>query len=1649
MYWKNKWHSALIWTLLFGGLCVVSVPVRAEETMTGSALKITAVEVSTDTAEYAQDHEGWVNMDTTFTVTVHTEVEVLPETQPDGLESPDESSGSPAESPEPPEEAKASVIAACAQNDESWEDACILDGIQEGDLWIFSFQETDEIFEGIYRFAVYDSLGNGKEESEETPIVVEFKKDKIPPTLDGLEVEYHTDTGMDSGRHDFSGKEEDENKILFARNEVEAILYVKDDLSGICSTECFYGGKTYVAVPGDIPEADEEYGTVPLKVTLKGDQKDTLKVSKMVDVAGNETIPEQPLTGDELLLIDSMAPEISTDSGDYVSEASGKRFYQGSKEKTGEEVILTFTERYFPEQLDAEGDPVKPEIRICRNGVWSEEPEHFAEWIRWGDYDADSGEIKAVITLPYETEKGGGETEYQIRAFYEDGSGNQLTWKAGEEDHFGALTGEQGYQSGIFVLDNRPPQLLSYEISGEVVGQNGSVGRYRNQEDTDDVTFQIIIRDNPVFWRREAVDLLVIDTRSRTVLVSNAPERLGGTKLHGLRWSDQEDLHTAVFGFDGEEHVSSRYEVRISYKDLAGNVLAAEDHVPVHTDDPKEGVYAGTSFVLDHVPPVFQISYNEAFQNVDGTAYYGKKQERIVGKISFEEEYPMTEECMEESGKAESPEAGKAEDQPGGLECRINGEKAALSWSRDGNVYTGIFCMEKDGDYLVSVSGQDEAGNRMTAGILVQHGEVTNGSYTSSRMVLDTAAPAVMAACSSEPVDVCEERKYFQEDTTLQIRIADQNIGCGDLKAVLEKMEVTDITGEKIENSSAELYVKELDGQDIVRGKWEVEIPIDTDGNYAIPVGFTDLAGNRAVLSRTELITKDGERPERLLLMHTPDNSVNYKPFGYLFSGQAIALQAEAKDRISGIHRIRYTITDENGKAEVIEDLCPPQEIHTYELKLPKTGNDFKGTVLTEAYDWCGNCVGQICSYVIESEEMHRSCGRIWLTERTGPSRTKGKEDYWNTDVKLRLSIEDMYSGISSYRYKIGNASEEEVDFREQAGRVPDRDGQTEVTEEVSLDLVLEAALNNENDIKVYAEYTDNAGHTERIEKTYHVDTTVPEISVEYDRNEPVQGHYYNQSRTADIVIRERNFRAEDVEFLITGSDDAMPKIGEWTVSGAGDEMKHSCQVIFSEDGDYTFTVAFEDMAGNRAVYDRVDEFTIDRTEPELTVIYDNDERMNEHYYRQSRTAAIQVQERNFDPALLEVKIASDAAAVPNLSGWHSEGDLHTAFVAFEEDGEYTMEITGKDKAGNSMETYKEEPFVIDRIGPELTVLGVEDQSANNGIVMPVVQCRDQNLNKSEVEIQLTGYRNGLQELTVSSADFPDGVELTLPDMARVRELDDMYTLKATACDLAGNQSEVNIMYSINRFGSVYTFNDQTEQLLGEQGKYYTKEAPDLVITETNVDTLEFREITCSLNGNLQTLEEGKDYVVHMSGEEAGWKQYTYQIDRQNFEEEGVYALTIYSKDRASNISDNHTKGKKIEFAVDRTAPSILVSGVEDKGQYRDNSREITLDIQDNVRLREVQIIVDGKKRIYTEAELEEMNDKITILADSANHWQTFQAIAVDAAGNRQKTKTMDFLVTPNLLVQFFLNISLFSSALTILLILLLCTISYTCRNII
>ena len=78
-----------------------------------------------------------------------------------------------------------------------------------------------------------------------------------------------------------------------------------------------------------------------------------------------------------------------------------------------------------------------------------------------------------------------------------------------------------------------------------------------------------------------------------------------------------------------------------------------------------------------------------------------------------------------------------------------------------------------------------------------------------------------------------------------------------------------------------------------------------------------------------------------------------------------------------------------------------------------------------------------------------------------------------------------------------------------------------------------------------------------------------------------------------------------------------------------------------------------------------------------------------------------------------------------------------------------------------------------------------------------------------------------------------DGEQYIYENFPNEPSTDDIYVLEAVARDLAGNESRQTCSFSVNQFGSVYTFDQLTEQLL--DGNRYLKQGAQMTITETNV----------------------------------------------------------------------------------------------------------------------------------------------------------------------------------------------------------------------
>lgn len=524
-------------------------------------------------------------------------------------------------------------------------------------------------------------------------------------------------------------------------------------------------------------------------------------------------------------------------------------------------------------------------------------------------------------------------------------------------------------------------------------------------------------------------------------------------------------------------------------------------------------------------------------------------------------------------------------------------------------------------------------------------------------------------------------------------------------------------------------------------------------------------------------------------------------------------------------------------------------------------------------------------------------------------------------------------------------------------------------------DIVVEAAKNNSNDVLVKVIATDNAGNQSVATTTLKIDITAPKIEVSYDNNNGdatfADGVYYNANRVATIKVTERNFDSNAVNVVITNTDGAVPTISKWTTkagTGNGDDTVYTATIVYAEDGDYTFAISAKDKVGNAneaVTYGNSQAptaFSIDKTVPVISVVYDNNDFANDNYYKADRTATITINEHNFDASRVVATITAtdngQTVTAPTISNWSKSGDTYTATVSYSTDALYTFDIAYSDKAKNQAVDFAEQSFYVDKTIPQLSITEIVDQSANNkDKVGFVITATDTNFDVfNPVLTAVVKTENGFitQELNIASiSDITNGRVYTISNI----DADGIYRITCTLVDKAGNAyTEVTLhqadgtpyvesrnaedtllTFSVNRDGSVFEVDEATKEILDN---YYVHDVTeDIVIIEVNANRLTTNNVT--LNG--KELIEGTDFTVSTEGGNGAWLRYIYTLNKELFVEEGEYTIVVSSVDEAENNAFSDVKNAKVAFVVDRTAPVVTISGLETNGKYQTENQKVTL----------------------------------------------------------------------------------------------------------
>lgn len=944
-----------------------------------------------------------------------------------------------------------------------------------------------------------------------------------------------------------------------------------------------------------------------------------------------------------------------------------------------------------------------------------------------------------------------------------------------------------------------------------------------------------------------------------------------------------------------------------------------------------------------------------------------------------------------------------------------------------------------DMDYYIVPHIIDKANNKQN-----KETQYEAGTKSKTEFTIDKKAPVISMAYSAEGETINPggnevSRVYRNKTITATATIEERNFS--NSNSFSEDPKQMNLTYEALNFQGSKVNTENYTGTANTRGEWSTNVYTRTktftfsqDANYTLGLVYRDLAGNEAVYD-TRYFTVDKTAPTGSMTIE--DNSGTAKTwiqwiqqvFFDIFTQSQKGVSMTSADETAGVASTQYYKYHPDSESRHTFDGLSTQNLDSISSWSDGYSTSVNADEQVIVYEKITDRAGNV-TYINNQEGV--------IADNTSPTAPEIKitaaepaQGIYNASVPFTIDVTDpenggTYAGLKEVSYEITNNGK----VTQSGNYNSDLSDPTARVHNIHRSETVNAELNNSNHVTIKVKAVDYAGNQSEATKDLKIDITHPEVTITFDLNNPLNGKYYKTTRTATISVKERNFDTNAVDLKITNTDGTMPSVSGWSISsqaGESDDAINTCRVEFSADGDYNMTMQCKDQAGNESNTVKVDEFTIDKTIPVISVSYDNNSAATPGYYNANRTATITIKEHNFNAAEVNSQITAalqgSGISAPGVGGWSNSGDTHTASVTFSDDGDYTFDIDYTDLAGNAAADYTQDSFTVDKTKPEVEFFDIEDKSANNGVVAPGVKYSDVNYLESGVEIKIEGAEHESKELTGSRSSIANGESIKMNDFEYTQDNDDVYTMTAVISDKAGNKTEKKIMFSVNRFGSNYSFSDTTKEFLDE---VYSNSAKDLVITETNVDSLVFNGISYSLDNKTTELKQGTDYTVKETGGEGSWKQYTYTIKKENFEKEGRYSVTIDSEDKATNTMNNKVKERNINFVIDKTPPTVVITGIEESS-YRADSRDMSVNVSDNTAVKRLDIMVDGKSvATYSQEDVKEAGGKIVYTLNSSNSKQKVKAVAVDMADNEATSDNHNILITTNLFIQYINNKPLF-----------------------
>ena len=591
-------------------------------------------------------------------------------------------------------------------------------------------------------------------------------------------------------------------------------------------------------------------------------------------------------------------------------------------------------------------------------------------------------------------------------------------------------------------------------------------------------------------------------------------------------------------------------------------------------------------------------------------------------------------------------------------------------------------------------------------------------------------------------------------------------------------------------------------------------------------------------------------------------------------------------------------------------------------------------------------------------------------------------------------------------------------------------------------DRLIMETMNEEGMYTVRAEAVDNAGNTSVKEASVYIDTVAPVIG-EITGVEPGSDNAGNV--TINIPVTEKHFSAEGNGTVITVRKELDGKTTENVITAdRSDRMETVGRYTFTEDGTYSVSAVSTDAAGNKSDERKIS-FIIDNTNPVVRISGVTDG----SYVKDSATlefSAVEVNYRNNDVKISGTRSLNGITEVLDMGGFVSSTKESVMKKVFTDEGEYEITIMAEDGAGNSSKTERIH-FTVDTANPEITLAGLDRASYTDTV-------------SGKINIKDNYYRTGTVKLVRSSVTYDETADrLNITDKEDVTDLfvktgkesssrernlvieipkergnDGLYVLSVTAEDMAGKTSESITEFTVNGYGSVFTFNESLLNLLNNP--YVKNVQEDFTVSEYNAGGIDHDKVSVQITRDGAMMQNPK-YSVNDLSEKNGWHKYEYVISRDNFSSDGIYRIVISTVDSDGNKSETLKEDRLAAvFYVDTTKPELVsVTGLGKKN-YNASEIDVKYELFDAMGIAKVEVYIDGV-RTKEITDVEEITQYLGSFSVSQGMNRHIRLVITDKAGNVTDTDVAedgkyvaDFnknvTISTNIFIRWYANKALF-----------------------